>query len=147
MWYHRAIGILQSSGSHDKCWSGCRGTVTPNTFGALAKGTAALKNNLVTSYMAEHRLMNCAAILGLNNITAKKTGNDSNPFVPVKAMWIPCVYSAECDLAIRWDELEVQAMMRTNLKHITQIQEVMKTEKRSVVSNRWHLCLNHSFYP
>lgn len=45
-----------------------------------------------------------------------------------------CVYSVECDLAIRRDKLGMQAMMRRNLKHITQIQEVMKTEKRSVVS-------------
>lgn len=45
-----------------------------------------------------------------------------------------CVYSVECDLAIRWDKLGVQAMMQRNFKHITQIQEVKKTEKRSVVS-------------
>ena len=45
-----------------------------------------------------------------------------------------CVYSVGCDLAIRWDKLGVQAMMQRNLKHITQIQEVKKTEKKSVVS-------------
>lgn len=73
----------------------------------------------------------------MNNITAKKkktwkrlkylcTGESHvNPM---------CVYSVECDLAIRRDKLGMQATMRRNLKHITQIQEVMKTEKRSEVS-------------